>query len=144
MWESEGLEVAARILLTMACGPYDRMEALAQGLVQPEGIDLRYLAIQSPPEIFARMIKTHSFDIAEMSLAHYSIMRTRGTFPFIAMPVFPSRLFRHGYIFINMLESGEIDAYFDRLPGQDGRLKLRERLAVLDSRQVDTLLVVPI
>jgi 4,5-dihydroxyphthalate decarboxylase len=87
--------------LTMACGPYDRMEALAQGIVQPEGIALRYLAIQSPPEIFARMIKTRSFDVAEMSLAHYSIMRTRGEFPFVAIPVFPSRVFRHGYIFIN-------------------------------------------
>src|SRR5215471_8514308 len=113
-----GLELVARLVLTMACGPYDRMEALAQGSVQAEGIDLRYLAIQSPPEIFGRMIKTRSFDVAEMSLAHYSIMRTRGKFPFVAMPVFPSRLFRHGYIFINMLESGEIDAYFDRLPGQ--------------------------
>jgi 4,5-dihydroxyphthalate decarboxylase len=77
------------------------MEALAQGFVQPEGIALRYLPIQSPPEIFARMIKTRSFDIGEMSLAHYSIMRSRGEFPFVAIPVFPSRVFRHGYIFIN-------------------------------------------
>lgn len=87
--------------LTMACGPYDRTEALAQGIIQPEGIALRYLAIQSSPEIFARMIKTRSFDVAEMSLAHYMIMRSRGEFPFVAIPVFPSRVFRHGYIFIN-------------------------------------------
>jgi 4,5-dihydroxyphthalate decarboxylase len=85
----------------MACGPYDRMEALSSGLIRPEGIDLRYLAIQSSPEIFARMIKTKSFDVAEMSLAHYLIMRSRGAFPFVAIPVFPSRVFRHGYIFVN-------------------------------------------
>jgi 4,5-dihydroxyphthalate decarboxylase len=91
----------SRLPLTMACGPYDRMEALAQGHVRPEAIDLRYVAIQSPPEIFARMIKTGSFDVAEMSLAHYMIMRTRGEFPFVAIPVFPSRVFRHGFIFIN-------------------------------------------
>lgn len=92
-----------RLPLTMACGPYDRMEALALGHVQPEGIDLRYLAIQSPPEIFARMIKSRSFDIAEMSMAHYMIMRVRHAqnFPFLAIPVFPSRVFRHGFIFIN-------------------------------------------
>jgi 4,5-dihydroxyphthalate decarboxylase len=84
----------------MACGPYDRMEALAQGHVRPEGIDLRYIAIQSPPEIFARMIKTHSFDVSEMSLAHYMIMRSRGAFPFVGIPVFPSRMFRHGFIFV--------------------------------------------
>jgi 4,5-dihydroxyphthalate decarboxylase len=91
----------SKLALTMACGPYDRMEALAQGVVQPEGIDLRYLGIQSPPEIFARMIKTNSFDVAEMSLAHYCIMRARGEFPFVALPVFPSRVFRHGFIFVS-------------------------------------------
>lgn len=90
-----------RLHLTMACGPYDRMEALALGVVQPEGIALRYLSIQSPPEIFARMIKTNSFDVAEMSLAHYCIMRARGDFPYVAIPVFPSRVFRHGYIFVS-------------------------------------------
>src|SRR5258708_3183964 len=91
----------ARLQLTMACGPYDRMQALAEGRVRPEGIDLRTLAIQSPPEIFARMIKTRSFDIAEMSVVHYLVMRTQNRFPFVALPVFPSRLFRHGYIFVN-------------------------------------------
>lgn len=91
----------SRLPLTFACGPYDRMEALSLGVVQPEGIDLRYIAIQSPPEIFARMVKTASFDAAEMSLAHYLVMRARNAFPFVAIPVFPSRLFRHGYIFVS-------------------------------------------
>ena len=90
-----------KLPVTMACGPYDRMQALSLGIIQPEGIDLRYIGVQSSPEIFARMIKTRSFDVAEMSLAHYCIMRTRGEFPYIAIPVFPSRVFRHGYIFIN-------------------------------------------
>ncbi len=90
-----------KLQITLACGPYDRMEALNLGIIQPEGIDLRYIAIQSPPEIFARMQKTHSFDIAEMSLAHYMIMRSRSEFPFLAIPIFPSRVFRHGFIFIN-------------------------------------------
>ena len=87
--------------VTMACGPYDRLQALKEGIIKPEGIDLRYIEIQSPPEIFARMLKTHSFDIAEMSSAHYITMKSRGNFPYIALPVFPSRLFRHGFIFIN-------------------------------------------
>ena len=90
-----------KLPITFACGPYDRMEALNLGLIQPEGIDLRYIAIQSSPEIFARMIKTRSFDVAEMSMAHYFISRLRGDFPYVAIPVFPSRVFRHGYIFVN-------------------------------------------
>ena len=87
--------------VTMACGPYDRLQALKEGVIKPEGIDLRYVEIQSPPEIFARMLKTNSFDVAEMSSAHYFTMKSRGDFPYIALPVFPSRLFRHGFIFIN-------------------------------------------
>ena len=49
------------------------------------------------------MIKTRSFDVAEMSTAHYFIMRVRHRekFPYVALPVFPSRVFRHGFIFIN-------------------------------------------
>ena len=90
-----------KLSMTFACGPYDRMEALNLGVIQPEGMDLRYVPITSSPEIFARMVKTRAFDASEMSLAHYIIERLRGDFPFIAIPVFPSRVFRHGYIFIN-------------------------------------------
>ena len=87
--------------LTLACGPYDRTEALRTGMVRPEGIDLTYVAIQSPPEIFARMVANEAFDVSEMSCAHALIHRGRGTFPFVSIPVFPSRMFRHGYIFVN-------------------------------------------
>ena len=91
----------ADLPLTLACGPYDRTEALRNGLVRPEGIDLTYVPIQSPPEIFARMLKKNSFDLSEMSASVYIQSRAKGDFPFVALPVFPVRLFRHGYIFIN-------------------------------------------
>lgn len=87
--------------VTLACGPYDRVEALWRKLVQPEGIDLTCVPIQSPPELFARMIKRGSFDVSEMSLSLYVQLRSRGEFPFVALPIFPSRLFRHGYVFVN-------------------------------------------
>jgi len=87
--------------LSLACGPYDRTEALRNGVVRPEGIDLIYVPIQSPPEIFARMVTNASFDASEMSCAHYFSHRARGNFPFVALPVFPSRMFRHGFIFVN-------------------------------------------
>ena len=91
----------ADLALTMACGPYDRMEALRYGQVRPEGIELRYLAIQHPAEIFGRMLENREFDIAEMGCARYLSARGQSDFPFIALPVFPSKLFRHGFIFIN-------------------------------------------
>ncbi len=87
--------------LSLACGPYDRTEALRTGIVRPEGIDLTYIPIQSPPEIFARMVASNAFDASEMSCAHALIRKGQGEFPYIALPVFPSRMFRHGYIFVN-------------------------------------------
>jgi len=87
--------------LSVGCGPYDRTEALRSGSVQPEGIDLTYVPVQSPPEVFARMIKNHAFDFSEMSTSMYLTLRAKGEFPFIALPLFPSKVFRHGYIFIN-------------------------------------------
>ena len=87
--------------VTLACGPYDRTEALRTGIVRPEGIDLNYVAIQSPPEIFARMVANQAFDASEMSCAHALIRKGQGEFPFVALPVFPSRMFRHGFIFVN-------------------------------------------
>ena len=79
----------SNLSLTVACGAYDHMEALSRGIVQPVGIDVTFLGVQSPPEIFARMIKTNAFDISEMSLSSYFNQRSKGFFPFIALPVFP-------------------------------------------------------
>ncbi|MQA61256.1 MAG: ABC transporter substrate-binding protein [Actinophytocola sp.] len=91
----------SRLTVTLACGPYDRTEALRNGIVRPEGVDLVYVPIQSPPELFARMVHKESFDAAEMSTSLYFQLRARGELPFIALPVFPSRMFRHGYVFVH-------------------------------------------
>src|SRR5258707_231056 len=90
----------SRLRLTFACGPYDRTQALRDGSLQPEGIDLNYLALQ-PAEIFWRMLQYREFDASEMSLSNYTSLVSEGNAPFIAIPAFPSRVFRHGYFFIN-------------------------------------------
>jgi 4,5-dihydroxyphthalate decarboxylase len=86
--------------LTLACGPYDRTHALADGSIRPDGIDLNYVTLQ-PAEIFWRMLQYREFDAAEMSLANYTMLVAQGEPPFIAIPAFPSRVFRHGYFFVN-------------------------------------------
>jgi 4,5-dihydroxyphthalate decarboxylase len=91
----------SRLQVVLACGPYDRTDALRSGVVQPEAIDLVYVPVQSPPELFARMVHKNSFDAAEMSTSLYLQLRSKGDFPFVALPIFPSRMFRHGYVFIN-------------------------------------------
>jgi 4,5-dihydroxyphthalate decarboxylase len=90
----------SNLRLTFACGPYDRTQALRDGTIAPDGIDLTYLALQ-PAEIFWRMLQYREFDASEMSLSNYTMLLAAGESPFIAIPVFPSRVFRHGYFFIN-------------------------------------------
>jgi len=90
----------ANLRLTFACGPYDRTQALRDGTIRPEGIDLNYVTLQ-PAEIFWRMLQYKDFDASEMSLSNYTTLVSSGAAPFIAIPVFPSRVFRHGYFFIN-------------------------------------------
>ncbi len=91
----------AKLPLTFACGPYDRMEALRYGLLDVEGIDLNFIEIQAPREIFDRMVGAQEFDVSEMSLAEYVTMTAKGISPFIALPVFPSKAFRHAFVCIN-------------------------------------------
>ncbi|MFE9328601.1 hypothetical protein ACIHDR_47465 [Nocardia sp. NPDC052278] len=88
-----------RLPVTLACGEYDRTAALRNSAVTPEGIDLNYLAIP-PEEVFFRMLKFHEFDVVEMSLSSYLIPLER-TGDFIAIPVLPSRTFRHNAIYVN-------------------------------------------
>ncbi len=90
----------ANLRLTLACGPYDRTQALRDGTIRPDGIELTYLPLQ-PAEIFWRMLQYKEFDASEMSLSNYTTLLSGGHSPFVAIPVFPSRVFRHGYFFIN-------------------------------------------
>lgn len=85
--------------LTLACERYDRTEALRDGRVRVAGAELTYLA-QTVEETFFRMARFHEFDAAEMSLASYTVSLSRGA-PFIAIPVFPSRFFRHSGIYVS-------------------------------------------
>jgi 4,5-dihydroxyphthalate decarboxylase len=91
----------SRLALTFACGSYDRTEALRTGEVTVEGIDLNYLFIEAPREIFDRMVGGLEFDVSELSCSEFVSMTAAGKCPFVALPVFPSRMFRHGFIYIN-------------------------------------------
>ncbi|HUZ39683.1 MAG TPA: hypothetical protein VMV17_25455 [Streptosporangiaceae bacterium] len=89
----------ARLAITLACGDYDRTRALADGRVQVEGVDLTMLAL-SPEETFFRMVRFEEFDVAELSLSTYVLTAGRDA-QFVAIPVFPSRAFRHNGIYVH-------------------------------------------
>jgi 4,5-dihydroxyphthalate decarboxylase len=86
--------------LTLACGRYDRTQALIDGRVRPEGVaELTCLALR-PGETFWRMLNHEEFDASEMSLSSYTILRSEGDERFVAIPVFPSRVFRHNALYL--------------------------------------------
>jgi len=90
----------AALHLTFACGDYDRTRAIEDGSVRADGIDLTYLRLPVE-ETFFRMARHQEFDVAEMSLSTYVATLDRDPAPFVALPVFTSRMFRHGGVFVN-------------------------------------------
>jgi 4,5-dihydroxyphthalate decarboxylase len=90
----------ADIQLTLACEDYDRTRAIKDGRIKPEGIEINYL-VMSVEEIFWRMMKYEEFDISELSMGAFLTAAAHGRRPFVAIPVFPSRTFRHRCIFVN-------------------------------------------
>jgi 4,5-dihydroxyphthalate decarboxylase len=89
-----------RLRLTIACGDYDRTRGLADGSVRPEGIDVDYVALD-PGELFERVARHREFPVAEMSLGTYINLLARGDDGLVGIPVYPSRSFRHGSIYVN-------------------------------------------
>jgi 4,5-dihydroxyphthalate decarboxylase len=90
----------SRLELSFACWDYDRMRAVQDGRVRPDGIDLNF---QSLPveETFYRQLRHHEFDLTEMSISSYLLTLNEPEPPFVAIPVFPSRFFRHQSIYVN-------------------------------------------
>jgi len=91
----------SRLALTFAACRYDRLEAIREGNVTIDGVDLTCLTLKSGRQVFDRMVGGQEFDIAELSASEFISLTGAGDCPFVALPVFPSRVFRHGYIFIN-------------------------------------------
>jgi 4,5-dihydroxyphthalate decarboxylase len=85
--------------LTIGCWNYDRTRALMDGRVPIEGCDPRFLAL-GPEEVFFRAFRHAEFDVCELSFSSYMMATARGTCPYVAIPVFISRAFRHSGIYI--------------------------------------------
>lgn len=90
----------SKLELTLACWDYDRTRALMDGRVPIDGIELNYLNLPVE-ETFFRMLRHREFDVAELSLSSYTVSLFQDNPPFIAIPAFPSRFFRHSCIYVN-------------------------------------------
>lgn len=87
--------------VTIGCRDYDHTRALVDGRVRIDGIDLKFINISPPSQIFLRMLHDEEFDASEMSLSNYMIALGKDDRRFVGIPVFPSRVFRHAYVWFN-------------------------------------------
>jgi 4,5-dihydroxyphthalate decarboxylase len=89
-----------KIHLTLATGDYESIRALKEGTVQADGIELTVLTDMNSAVRHWRMLRNREFDAAELSMSNYLMAKYVGL-PFVAIPVFLHRRFRHGFIFLN-------------------------------------------
>ena len=89
----------AKLNLSVAVGDYDRTRALIDGAVQIDGVDPVYMQLV-PEEIFFRAFRAAEFDICELSMSSYTVKTAQGNCPYIAVPAFVSRAFRHTSVYV--------------------------------------------
>src|SRR5258708_6743255 len=93
------LSAAGRLMLTIAISDYDHVRDFATGVVRADGIDARFLTL-TIEEIFFRFTKFREWDVSEMSMGKYVALRSQDDASLTAIPVFPSRVFRHSSIYV--------------------------------------------
>src|SRR5690554_1813850 len=86
--------------LSVAVGDYDRTRPLIDGEVAIDGVDPVFLRL-SPEEIFFRAFRSRDFDICELSMSSTVVKLSKNDCPYVPIPVFPSRAFRHTAIYIS-------------------------------------------
>jgi len=89
----------SKLQISVAMGDYDRNRALYDGRVQVDGCDPVYMLL-SPEEMFFRAMRSRDFDVTELSFSSYLVKHSRGECPYVAIPVFLSRAFRHTSIYV--------------------------------------------
>jgi 4,5-dihydroxyphthalate decarboxylase len=89
----------SKLKLSVAIGDYDRNRPLIDGAVQIDGVDPVFMTL-SPEEIFFRAFRTQDFDICELSLSSFTVKTAQGDCPYVGIPAFLSRAFRHTSIYV--------------------------------------------
>jgi len=88
----------SKLKLSVAVGPYDRTRALVDGSVEIDGVEAICMTLP-PEEIFFRAFRQEAFDICECSLSSFTVKTALGNSPYVGVPAFVSRMFRHTSIY---------------------------------------------
>ena len=85
--------------ISIAVGAYDRTSALLDGSIEVKGFNANFMT-GDLEEIFAQAFTAAPFEVTELSFSNFLISSARGTCPYVALPIFPSRSFRHSAIYV--------------------------------------------
>ncbi|HXR88435.1 MAG TPA: ABC transporter substrate-binding protein [Stellaceae bacterium] len=86
-------------LLKIACWDYDRVNPLRDGRAKIEGCDIEF-TVNAPHNFFFRAGESPPYEVMEQSFSSYLTRRSRGRVPYTAIPIYPSRMFRHSAIYV--------------------------------------------
>jgi len=89
----------SKLQLSVAVGNYDRVRPLMDGAVQIDGVDPVFMNLP-PEEIFFRAFRSMDFDICELSMSSFTVKTADGNCPYVGVPAFVSRAFRHNSIYV--------------------------------------------
>ena len=98
--------MSKKVHLTLAVGDYESIRALKEGSVKADGIELTVITDMTSDVRHWRMLRNREFDVAELSMSNYLMAKYTGL-PFVAIPVFLHRRFRHGFVFVNVAKGIE-------------------------------------
>lgn len=90
----------SQLKLSVGGYKYEHTAALFDGNVQIDGVDPTFETSPLVSDIFLRMVGGH-LDVAELGLTYFLRTFDLDDSPFMALPIFPNRNFRHSAIFIN-------------------------------------------
>jgi 4,5-dihydroxyphthalate decarboxylase len=97
--QRRNIQLMSKLNLSVAIGDYDRNRPLIDGTVRIDGVDPVFMTL-GPEEIFFRAFRTLDFDICELSLSSFSVKTAAGDCPYVGIPAFVSRMFRHTAIYV--------------------------------------------
>lgn len=110
MAEKRASAAPRRLALDFASNDYPFFGAVMSGRHQAHGLDIRWRHVDPPDKLFRQVLRSPRYDVTELSLSSYTMMRERGWRAYRALPIFPSRRFRHSSVFVkadSRLVSGE-------------------------------------
>ena len=87
--------------LSVATYRYDHTAALFDGRASIDGVDARFSSAPLVNDIFEAMVRHHAYDVAELGLTFYLRTLDLPDPPFVALPIFVARAFRHSAIYVN-------------------------------------------